>query len=141
MRTKAEIEEELASMAAISPELQARLDAVGEVCHKLLNDDNLETQWLARQYDGHMSIIFRLSEQSPIPAREELIALRALVTIATIIERLGIEKGSEFVFLANEMLTHFETAIRLRAEIEALDRQSAPKIPAASAMPASSTVH
>src|SRR5690242_9471718 len=115
MRTIAEIEAELARLAVIAEPLQTALDVVQEViADKLKGPDSAEV-WLAKQFDGHLLIIFKLSGQNPIPADATCQALSGLLSIAQIIQRIGWPDGNAFIVLAEDMMKHFKKAGELHA--------------------------
>lgn len=127
MRTTDEINAELEAIKTRDIE---KIDKSLEDCNKtlmvkLLTGEPYEA-WLAKQFQGHLQVIFEFSKLNPIPEQATRNALEGNDHIATIIAKLGWDYADDFKAVTQDMLTHFEEVVKLKRELEQINAAMTP---------------
>jgi hypothetical protein len=125
MRTVEEINAEIEALrtrTVISIE-QALDRAQATMAERTENGEPYE-KWLAKQYHGHLQVIYRLSSLNPIPMDGTLMALEGNTCLAQIIRRLGWDNAECFQIVADDMLLHFTQVVKLKKELAELEQHA-----------------
>lgn len=103
------------------------LDEVNEALNKTdavivdkLEHGTAAEQWLAKQYKGHLMLIYQWSTINPLPVEPSFTALDGNVQIATIIQSLGWPEADCFRLVADDMMRSFQDVVKLKAEAQAI---------------------
>lgn len=95
-------------------------------------------QWIAKQYQGHLQIVYEFSKVDPIPVHGTFNALQGNGFIAEIIGMIGWPDAECFKVVTDDMMEHFTEVTKLKIELA----QIAESMKQVSAMPVnSSTLH
>lgn len=133
MRTLDEVNAELDVMKARETKhVDAAIAKADVVLADKLNNGTPCEQWIAKQYQGHLQIVYEFSKLDPIPIEGTFNALRGNGFIAEIIGMLGWPDAECFKVVTDDMMQHFQEVTKLKMELAQIE-QSMQQI---SAMPA-----
>lgn len=141
MRTAEEITKEIEELRTRTlGSIEKAFEKVNERMAERLVSGTDEDKWIAKQYHGHIGMVYHLSTVSPLPIDATKTALDGLKSLALIVDRLGWADSACFIIVANDMLQHFEDVIRLKKELLELSPATVEAIHK-NVNPPSSTIH
>lgn len=97
----------------------AKADVV--LADKLNNGTDCE-KWIAKQFQGHLQIVYEFSKLDPIPVQGTFNALEGNGHIAEIIAMIGWPDAECFKVVTDDMMQHFQEVTKLKIELAQIEQ-------------------
>ena len=105
-----------------------------------LNNGTDTEKWIAKQYQGHLQIVYEFSKLDPIPVQGTFNALEGNGHIAEIMAMIGWPDAACFKVVTDDMMQHFKDVTKLKLELMQLEQEMNPG-PVAVTPTQSNTLH